>query len=178
MKLTIVDPLYNNSLIDYVDTKCRSKGCTAFRFYTLLMYGIPVDNLIPRPDVIQILNTIDYSSDEGTKAFDIAYANQLLYDKFSFVDFMQIMSSLQNCEETFILSNYKNQFVAQILDSMIKLIQERYSIQTYIVNEIEDINELAVSDFSSQEGYQAYIADLDRFNMIYKTKEQLSQEVF
>lgn len=178
MKLTIIDPLYNNALIDYVDTKCRFKGCAAFRFYTLVMYGMPVENLIPRPEVIQILNSIDYSSDEGTKAFDIAYANQLLYDQFSFIDLIQIMSSLQTCEESFVMSNYKNPFVAQIIDSLLKFIQERYSVQAYIVNEIEDINELLISDFSSQEGYHNYIADLDKFNKLYKSKEQLSQEVY
>ena len=173
MKLSIVEPL-NPQVFEYVKLKTEIKGCSAFRFFTIVMYGIPLDNLAPQYNIVEYLNTLP-EGDECTRDFDIAYANQLMNNPYSFIDLMQIMSSLQLSDEVFLLSNYSHPYVAQILDSLIKFIQERYSIYPYIINEYEDINDLAISDFQTIDGYKNFNADLDRFNMLYTTKEQIEE---
>ena len=176
MKLTFVDPTYDQYIIDYIKTKEQCKKCIVFRFYSLLMYGAPLDNLIPLPQVMNLLFTT-MEGDEYSKDFDTAYAYQLLTHQPSFVDLMQIMGSIQYTEEVFVISNYTHENVSPIIDSLIKFIQERYSIRPYIVNAVEDINELAVCDFQSHEGYINLIRDIDRFKMQYYTKEQLESDV-
>lgn len=181
MKLSIVDPIMDNQmadpkLMDYIVLKNRMKNCPVFRFYSVLMYGTPVDNLIPLPDVLRLLGSTD-DGDEGTRAFDMAYANQLLTYAPSFIDLIQIIGSLQFAEETFLLCDMRHPNVLYTMDSFMKFIQERYSINIFIIKDIIDIDELKMSDFSSQEGYQNMIADIDRYKMTYFTKEQLESEV-
>lgn len=176
MKLTIIDPIDDMRLIEYIQLKNTYKNCAVFRCYTLIMYGTPLDNLIPFPDLLQLIACTPMG-DESTKEFDIAYANQLLNNPPSFIDLMQLMTAFQDTEEVFLISNYKHPIVASILDSLIKFIQERYSIRPLIVNDIEDIDELALCDFQSQRGYDTLIQDIDRFKRMYYTKEQLENDV-
>lgn len=177
MKLTFVDATTQRELLNWVTIKAEAKHCAVFRFYSLIMYGKPVENLVPKREILQLLRECQFG-DSNTKEFDIAYANQLLMYQPSFVDLMQIMLAFQYSDETIILSNYTHPLAMPILDSLMKFIYERYSIQSYVVNDVMDIDELSKSDFESAEGYNNFITDIDRFKKIYYTKEQIETEVF
>ena len=60
---------------------------------------------------------------------------------------------------------------------MIKFIQQRYSLQTIIINEITDIDPLQEFDFESQEGYRNYMNDLGRYYDIMKSTDPRYLEV-
>ena len=181
MKLSILDLLLpdgriNGDLSNYVMMKQQGKGCPIFNFNGIVMIGKFVNNLMPLPNVMQLLRESNFG-DENTRDFDIAYANQLLTYQPSFIDLMQIMGSLQFSDETFLLCDMVNTNMANITESLTKFIYERYSINLFIVKDVMDIDELKFSDFQTETGYNNYIQDMDRFKISYFTKEQLSKEV-
>ena len=59
--------------------------------------------------------------------------------------------------------DYTHPNAIPIIDSLIKYIQERYSINVYIYNDIGDINVLDSSDFQTKEGYMNYVEDMNRY---------------
>lgn len=175
MKFTVVDlitPLgsINADLMNYVMMKQEFKKCSVFRFYTLVMYGESLDGLIPLPYVMDILRKETFEGDSNSRDFDIAYANQLMTNPRSHMDLMKLVGSFQFCEETFLLSEYERN---SVVNSLIKFITERYSINTFLVKDVIDLDELSVSNFNSEEGYTNLINDLDMFNMKYLTEDQL-----
>lgn len=174
MRLEFVDPI-QLELVDYIKTKAETLHCPVFRFYTLLMYGVPVEGLIPLPNIMQYLRDCNFG-DSNTLEFDKAYASQLLMYNKSFVDLMKIMTTLQFCDTTIIITNYTHPLATPIIDSLIKFIQQRYSIQSYIVNDIMDIDNFAVSDFESNEGYTNLIKDIDRFKAITSNPNSILKE--
>lgn len=175
MKLTFIDPMYNPVLLDYIQTKNVYKQCPVYKFCTLLMYGKPLDNLEPNPAVLDILrgSTTDGDS-EVTRRFDTAYAGQILTNHLAFIDLMTLMHSFQESNEVFVSCNYKNEHFVPIIDSLIKFIQERYTVRSFIVQERDDINELSTSDFELPEGYQNFVSDFSIFASRVYTKDQLS----
>ena len=176
MKLTIIDPIDDPRLLEYIRLKHAYKSCAVYRFYSLIMYGTPVESLAPTRDILQYL-LVEEDGDECTKKFDMLYAQQLINNPASFIDLMQIMNALQYYNEVFLISNYKHPNVSPILDSLIKFIQERYAISPLIVNAMEDIDELAKCDFQNEMGYQNLMNDMDRFRMTCYTPDQIRNEV-
>lgn len=175
MKITITDPTFCPPLLEWMKMREQMGQAQVFRFYTLSMYGMPLDHLLPNPTVLQYLKESSFG-DEDTRQFDIAYANQLLKDPMSFTDVMTLLVSTQSVEESILSSNYTHPLVTPILDSFMKFLQQRYGIQCYIVNDPMDINNLAYSEFS-KEGYDNYISDISRFSMENKSLKQLQDEV-
>lgn len=163
-------------LFEYVKTKHEYKACPVFRFYSLIMYGVSVDGMIPLPYVLNLLKESNFG-DENTRDFDLAYANQLITHQPSIIDLMQVLGSLQFSEETFLLCDLRHPNVLNTVESLLKFIYERYGINSFIIKDVMDIDELKFSDFQTEQGYSTFIADLDRFKMTYFTKEQLEREV-
>ena len=177
MKLTFVDCTTSIELQNWVMMRNQLANCPIYRFYTLFMYGIPLDNLNPLPYALKAL--YDHTQEEGVSSynFDIAYANQILNYEPSWIDFMQIIGAFQYAPETIVLCDYTRDEALPVIDSLIKFIQQRYGINSYIAKDIIDIDQYAISDFSSQEGYRAMMADIDSFKQRFFTKEQLENEV-
>ena len=159
MKLQFIDPS-SPILMDYIVTKGDSGKAAVFRYYTLFMYGYPLNCLQPKPDIIKYLFE-SQDGDESSRTFDQLYADQIINDKGSFFDFMTFMEALQNYDEVIIVSNYMHPNVYPILDSLMKLIQQRYGIRSYIINDIYDIDLFALSDFETEIGYQNYLRDVE-----------------
>ena len=166
MKLTFVDPTMDPRLLDWASSKDISGGCSIYRFYTIYMYGKSLDNLIPSNDCMQVLKKCGFG-DSNTIEFDQRYAAELLCDPMKFVDLVTILLSLQRDQETIIISNYLHPYAMPIVESLIKFIQERYSIQSYVVNDCMDINDLKVSEFDTEYGYENFVSDIDRFHTQY-----------
>ena len=167
MKISFIDPTgpdyeSNQLLSNYITTKCEAGKAIAFQFYSLFMYGIQLNHLIPRKDIMQYLNS-DIEGDENTRQFDILYADQLLNDRVTFYDLMTMISPLQMYEEILVISNYNHPNVTPIIDSIIKFIQQRYGLESYIINYPEDIDPFVFSEFKTDIGYQTYIKDFEWF---------------
>ena len=99
------------------------------------------------------------------------YAEQLMNDKASFFDFMKMMSSLQSTEgsdEVIVVTNYTHPVVMPIVDSLVKFIQERYGIRSYISKYPEDIDPYTVSEFEDMEHYMLYLKDIEWYENMKK----------
>jgi len=161
MRLEIIDIANDRNLLYYVTTKQQLDSVFIYRFYNLAMIGIPVDGLMPdRNMVIPIMQKYNYDGDDMTREVDIAYARQLLTNQNSFFDLMQIMEALMCGNHVIILSNYTHPNVYPIIDSLVKFIQERYSIETYIINDMMDIDENKISSPTTKMGFNMIMNDL------------------
>lgn len=159
MKLEIIDA-NSRDLVEYIRVQCEINHNPVFRFFSILDYGYPLNGLIPSPQVISLLKESQFG-DSDTLLFDKAYANQLLFSE-SFIDFMKLLYRIQETDNTILITNYLNPNVTPIVDSLLKLIQQRYGLNVFIVNDIDDIDRFGISDFASWEGYSVYLEDVKR----------------
>ena len=163
MKLTVVDPQNDPNLIPWIMTRVTATARIPYNFYSILDYGYQLHNLHPHKDLMKLLCDGQFG-DGNTLEFDKGYAAQLLGDDKSFIDFMILMQGVICVEdETILLSNYTSRVVMPILDSLLKLIQQRYGINTFIVNTVDDIDPLGVSELGSLEQQQTFSSDLARY---------------
>lgn len=162
MRLEFVNIYNDQALLNYIRDRHENGGVPVFRFYSILMYGIELKNLYPSSYTMQYLRESHFG-DSDTFEFDRAYAVQLLQAVPSFMDLMSVISSLESEEQVIVLVDYTHPNAIPIIDSLIKYIQERYSINVYIYNDIGDINVLDSSDFQTKEGYMNYVEDMNRY---------------
>lgn len=175
MRLEIVDIANDRQLLNYVLTKNQLDSVFIYRFYNLAMIGEEVNGLMPDPNiVIPIMQKYNYDGDDMTREVDIAYAKQLMTNKKSFLDLMTIMQSLMCNNHVIILSNYTHPNVFPIVDSLIKFIQERYSIYTYIINDIMDIDENKISAPTTKIGASNIMHDLEVYRDILSKDKNLN----
>lgn len=148
-----------------------------FNFYSTSCYGIPLKNLAPSKEIVDkyLLNNSFENGDEMTYQFDMNYASQLFNDDNSFIDLMILLFAVNGGDinysneeqvskggDVIVLTNYSNVFMQVILDSLMKYIQQRYGIQSYIINDINDYDSLEYSEFSDI-GMCNFISDTARF---------------
>lgn len=167
MKLNIVDPQNDPRLVEYITLKSISMARLPYNFYSILQYGIMLNHLIPIPEVMQLLRDSAYG-DGDSLIFDKSYAHQLLAHDPSFVDLMSLLSNIEYQDEVILISNYNNRVIMPILDSLLKLIQERYGIDSFLINTIDDIDTLSTSEFASPFQYQTFVSDLQRYYKLIK----------
>lgn len=167
MKLIFVNINNDQSVIDFVHTKSVIEDTLPFKYITLLDFGIPVYNLFPKKEILYLLRE-SINGDSNTLEFDKQYYTQIFTDENTFIDFMKIVSVLESQEYTFVLTNYDEEYYIAITDALIKIIQLRYSIQSYIIQNKEDIdeNDFKHTSFNSPEGYQNYIKDIDQYALL------------
>ena len=162
MKLNIVDPQCDPRLIDYVMTRSISMARLPFNFYSIIQYGVMLNNLIPVPNVMILLRESEYG-DGNSLLFDQAYANQLIVNEPSFIDLMSLLCNIEYQDEVILMSNYNNRVIMPILDSLLKFIQEKYGIDSFLINTIDDIDDLSSSEFESPIKYQTFVHDIQRY---------------
>lgn len=175
MKLNIVDPQNDQRLIEYISIRSISMARLPFNFYSLLQYGIMLNNLIPVPEVMSLLKQSRYG-DADTYLFDKEYANQLISHTPSFIDLMNLLSNIEHQDEIILISNYSNRMIMPILDSLLKLIQERYGIDSYLINTLDDIDQFSVSEFASPMQYNLFVSDIQRYYKLIKQQIPISSE--
>ena len=175
MKLNIVDPQNDQRLIEYISVRSIAMARLPFNFYSLLQYGIMLNNLIPVPEVMNLLKQSSYG-DSDTYLFDKEYANQLIMHTPSFIDLMNMLSNIEYQDEIILISNYSNRMIMPILDSLLKLIQERYGIDSYLINTLDDVDQFSVSEFSSSMQYNVFVADIQRYYKLIKQQIPIATE--
>ena len=152
--MTITEP----SMIQYLKTS----SSYIFNLCSMITIGKPITHLLPYENIFQYVIQDNNEGDENSILFDKAYANQLMYDELTFIDLINLMITLEKYGEVIVLTNYENPYVSYAVESLIKFIQERYGVQSYLVNFLDDIDEWQISEFS-QQGYMNYIQDVDRY---------------
>ena len=175
MKIEFVDVRNDMRLMNYILTK-ETIGCPIYRFYSLVMYGKELPNLEPLPTIIHFLQECDYG-DSNSVEFDKAYALQLLTYQKSFKDFMTLIKDIDNVPEVILITDYNEPSGMVVADSLIKFIQERYGLQTYVIKDLMDIDDNLYSEFSGN-GYATFMNDLDLYKMTFENKEQLLSEAY
>lgn len=175
MKLNVVDPQNDQRLIEYISIRSISMARLPFNFYSLLQYGIMLNNLIPVPEVMSLLKQSRYG-DADTYLFDKEYANQLISHTPSFIDLMNLLSNIEHQDEIILISNYSNRMIMPILDSLLKLIQERYGIDSYLINTLDDIDQFSVSEFASPMQYNVFVSDIQRYYKLIKQQIPIASE--
>jgi hypothetical protein len=164
MKLSFYDPQNDPRLVAYIDIKSIAMQTYPYNFYSLLDFGtgFRVDNLYPDKSLYPLLQA-EVTGDANTLAFDQAYCNQILTNEASFMDLMSILYGIETRDEVMIISNYTNRVIMPIVDSLIKFIQERYGIDSFIINELEDIDEFKFSSFATLEQKTVFMKDCELY---------------
>ena len=166
MKLEFVN-VNNQSILNYVISQHELNNIPVFRFNSLVMYGYPLDNLQPLQDTLRYLvdskNDIDGLNVDMYNKFLAMYADQLINFIPSFVDLMRVLSVLQEVDKVIVITNYNHPLVMEIVESLISIIRQRYTLNSFIINDIDDEEPLAYSEFNDDLGYFQYIQDVERY---------------
>lgn len=178
MKLQFIN-INDMRLLEYVKDKARAENAPVFNFYSMLDFGYRLEGLKPLPNIMQNLSYANsFRDDNYTVQFDKAYAYQLLYNEPSFIDLMRVLSMVENTETVIVVTNHSHPVVEAIVDSLIKFIQERYSLQSFLINDIDDIDPFATSTFITEGGYLNYIDDVKRMGRYYDPHQLLQESEF
>lgn len=130
----------NIKCLRYVEFALGDKKVFKFNLSSTLEEGDRLFKLIPP-------FTVNEYNDE--KEFDINYANYILNNDAAFVDMMKIVYlqyEHNNDAVMYVLVDFDD-IRDTITESLIKLIQQRYGINSSIVKEYEDFDTLEDSDF-------------------------------
>lgn len=173
MRLIIVDPQNDPRLVRWITTKAIADDRPPFNVFSILDYGYRLDKLAPLNEFLEYLKE-DETGDTNSIQFDQKYAQYILGNDEAFIAFMSIMSKVIDEEDTIVISNYNSPALMPIIDSLLKLIQQRYGINAFIVNTVEDLESihLKYNEFGSYQQQLLYSSDVERFAKL--TKQNIS----
>lgn len=102
--------------------------------------------------------------------FDVKYMNWILSNDINFINFMRIIIDLYDGIDVFLVISNDN-WSETLIESLLKLIQQRYGISAVRINEYNDIYYAEDSDFN--EGYGLFNLDNDkeRYTYIIQAKQ-------
>ena len=176
MKLIFVNTYMNPQLIDWMYTTSSIMDKLPYRLNSNVEYGIPIYHVYPEKSIMPLLRSSLFG-DSNTLDFDKAYYNQLFSNTESYKDLMKALVNIQDRDNTFILVNYHEDYEIFIIDSLIKAIQVRYSINSHIISDIEDTMDLEDTPFETQSGYSTYISDCERYSLLIKDIHISDEEI-
>lgn len=169
MKLIFVDPQNDPKLFTDFIKPCEMRDeKPPFNFFSILDYGVRLDKLIPNDSLYEMLRAMDFGDAEGDQLsheFDKAYYQYLMTYNPAFVDFMTLVSTLEDDKDTIIMSNHSNRLVTPIVDSLIKALSVRYGVVSGIVNSVDDIGDITkIPEATVEEPYlETYVSDVGRY---------------
>ena len=97
------------------------------------------------------------------KTFDLLYAQTIINDNFCFMELMKVIIPLYEGKNVLLLIS---ESLENVTESLMKFIQGRYGIISYIVENESDLETLKESDFSINGLYNLDI-DKERFSRLY-----------
>ena len=126
---------------------------------------------IPRlPGLIPMISSPIYDE----KDFDMWYYDYVLNDVTACSSLMMILGTLYNNDDVYVcISDYDNDpFISMINESFMKIIQQRYDIRYYIINELSDwiYVDKDGCDFRSIQGIQTFDNDKNQFLLLKEEK--------
>lgn len=142
------------------------KGVREVIKYNLSSYYVDIpllSNISPSSEYVpeSVLNG-DFNSPD----FDIAYHNHIMTNDAAFVQFMNIVIPVFQSADVMVQILIKqSEYRDAITESIMKLIQQRYGYNSYIVNDIEDFIYVEESTFNIP-GLFTMDQDLRRFHFL------------
>ena len=91
--------------------------------------------------------------------FDIKYMNWIFSNDNVFVEFMKIIMNLYTANDVFLVISQDDEWSRILIESLLKLIQQRYGINAI---EINDINDLYIANNVEFEDYGIINLDMDK----------------
>lgn len=133
-----------------------------FNLTSLKMGYINLTKLIP-PNQLGLFTGRD---------FDLAYANYLMSNDFIFKEFFDIVWSLYSGKDVYIIIS-DDDWSENLVESLLKLIQQRYGYNATKINCEEDywfaFNSKNLSEFNPSYGILNLDIDKDRYTMIVES---------
>lgn len=155
-------------MLIFGDHNCIPNTNKAMLIYNLssMKEGFERVNILPP-------SNISYNEEKG---FDMNYASYLMSDEAFFEFFGKVIMPIYDGYDVYIVVTRNGMFDA-IEESLQKFIQQRYGINSYIVNSIDDYIMEDITSFSIQGLYNLDI-DKDRYIYRYATIniEQITKE--
>ena len=170
MKLIVVDPQNDPRLVNWIMIKAVADQKDPFNLFSILDYGFRLDKLAPIDMILPYLKEDENGSDVNSLNFDKMYASQIIGNDEVFIDFMKLMNRVNEEEDTVLISNYNSPIIMPIIDSLLKFIQQRYGINAFILNALEDYESIHLKycEFGSCEQQMVYMKDVERFARLTK----------
>jgi hypothetical protein len=120
-----------------------------------------------------ILKEADFGNGdyELSLRFDRYYMQQLLSNEESFKQLMLFITETQDNNDIYVLCNYNEPTFEPVIESLIKMIQERYSINSYtacIMEDIEGIENIPINH-ETKPGLLNFIEVCGRYSKLIGT---------
>ena len=135
-----------------------------FNLSSAYQCGYDISNVIP--PLYNGMPIEELSNPMNDRSFDTWYINYIFSpNSVAFVDFFSMIMHIYNGNKVFVLVHEYNDIFNIIKESLIKIIQQRYGINSYTVEDIEDtffLKETEDQDFSIQ-GIYNFDADRRRY---------------
>lgn len=124
--------------------------------FTSLIQGYRRWELLPPNNAICISSEYE---------FDIAYMHYILDNDITFIEFFQMIRMLYIGIDIYLIISEDN-WCEMILESLLKLIQQRYGYNATKVNCLEDVIYTDCSQFNTEYGVANYDMDSERFDIL------------
>lgn len=156
-------------ILDYLGTSIAAR----FNLTSLFQDAIHLNSLVDAMNMIPY----EYRINPDDIRFDIEYHSNILNNLNSFLEFMDIVATniLNPGMITQVLIQ-ESDFRNIIVESVVKLIQQRYGINSFIVKDVDDLMYLREQDPSIQ-GLFTLDADMDRWRSI-RFSDQLRGDMY
>ncbi len=136
----------------------RDENFTVFNFSSL-GEGMRDCNLIP-PNNLGAINEYD---------FDLKYANYILGNDGIFINFMNIICELYYGHNVYIATSEGMDWSNTLLESLLKLIQQRYGLNATLIQSMEDTYYVDDTSFNPYYGVSNFDIDKERYLYLYES---------
>ena len=153
-------------LLETVKQRSDEMKKLPFRLTSLVEYGESIDGLYPDRTILQYINN------PNQVLFTVFYQDYILNNPERFKIFMHLMTEAMERDYTYILVS-QNQYTERALDELAGLIKDRYGIESYFINEYNDIANEIIEDknFKTKEQRMCFIADSERYTKLMGIKQ-------
>lgn len=148
---------YGNKDNIIIDGNCRVVN------FSSLVEGFPDAKLLP-PNNLGAVNEYD---------FDVKYMHYIMDININFINFMNIIMELYYNNNDIYLIISEDDWSSILIDSLLKLIQQRYGINGILINSYEDyiyekVYNTSISEFDSGYGIPNLMIDKERYIYLYE----------
>jgi hypothetical protein len=173
MSLIFADPANDPMLAKHIIDRYNLDQIKLYNFGSILDLGIRLDKLYPEPNVMAMLKEADFGDGdyELSLRFDRYYMQQLLSNEESFKQLMLFMTETQDDNDVYIICNYNEHTFQPVIESLIKFIEERYSVLASVANIIDDVEgiENIPINHETRPGILNFIEDCGRYSKLIGT---------
>ena len=142
----------------------RIKQVVKYNLSSFYIDGIYLNGLIPLNEYIpeEVLE-----GNGSSNEFDINYHNYIFNNQTAFMSFMKMIIPVYNDPETIVqVLIHESEYRNCILESLVKLIQQRYGYNSYIIHDINDFWYMEEQKFNIP-GLFNMDNDLHIYNMLF-----------